>query len=100
MQKVAFKPGFEAEYKRRHDEIWEELAILIRDAGIRNYNIFLDPDSLKLFAVHYLDENNTSKDLAGKSIMKKWWTYMSDIMETNEDNSPVVKPLEIVFHMD
>ena len=22
-------------------------------------------------------------------VMKKWWKYMKDIMETNEDNSPV-----------
>ncbi|MEM6379888.1 MAG: L-rhamnose mutarotase, partial [Bacteroidota bacterium] len=30
----------------------------------------------------------------------KWWAYMGDIMETNVDNSPVVKPLKMVFHMD
>ena len=104
MQKIAFtmqlKPGFEAEYKRRHDQIWEELSTLIRDAGISDYSIFLDPDTLKLFAVHKLEDINTSNNLAEKAIMKKWWDYMSDIMDTNEDNSTVVKPLLTVFHME
>lgn len=103
MQRVAFtmqlKPGFEAEYKRRHDKIWEELSTLIRAAGISDYSIFLDPETLKLFAVHKLEENNTSNDLAQKAIMKKWWAYMSDLMDTNKDNSPVVKSLQEVFHM-
>ena len=30
-------PGFEAEYKKRHDEIWPEPAEEIRSVGISNY---------------------------------------------------------------
>lgn len=37
--------------------------------------------------------------LSHKPIMKKWWTYMKDIMETNEDGSPVVIDLKEVFHL-
>ena len=104
MQKVAFtmqlKSGFEEEYKKRHDEIWEELANLISEAGINDYSIFLDSDTLKLFAVHKLNADHTSDSLAEKAIMKKWWAYMGDIMETNADSSPIVQPLSMVFHMD
>ena len=46
MQRFAFamklRPGFEAEYKRRHDEIWPELARELRDAGVSDYSIYLD----------------------------------------------------------
>jgi tropinone reductase I len=31
-------------------------------------------------------------------VMKKWWAYMKDIMETNADNSPVSIPLKDVFY--
>jgi L-rhamnose mutarotase len=31
--------------------------------------------------------------------MKKWWSYMKDIMEINEDNSPVVISLKEVFYL-
>ncbi|MFT4568381.1 MAG: L-rhamnose mutarotase [Saprospiraceae bacterium] len=104
MQKVAFtmqlKPGFKEEYKRRHDEIWPALSLLLKEAGISDYSIFLDEDTLTLFAVHKLDDNHTSDSLAEKAIMKKWWAYMSDIMKSNADNSPVVNPLNMVFHME
>ena len=47
MQKYAFKmqlnPGMEDEYRRRHDAIWPELAALLKDAGISDYSIHLDP---------------------------------------------------------
>lgn len=33
-------------------------------------------------------------------IVKMWWAYMDDIMDTNPDNSPVCKPLQEVFHQD
>jgi L-rhamnose mutarotase len=32
--RMKLKPGTVAEYKRRHDEIWPELAQLLREAGI------------------------------------------------------------------
>jgi len=38
-------------------------------------------------------------DLSNHPVMKKWWNYMKDIMETNEDNSPVSIPLEEVFYL-
>ena len=54
MQRKAFKmfllPGFEAEYKKRHDEIWPELGQLLKEVGIQNYSIFLDEETLTLFA--------------------------------------------------
>ena len=38
-------------------------------------------------------------ELPNEPIMKKWWDYMKDIMETNEDNSPVSIPLKEVFYL-
>jgi len=104
MQRQAFmmrlKPGFEAEYRKRHDEIWPELSALLKAAGIRVYSIFLDTKSGTLFAVQKLVDNNTNDDLPNHPIMKQWWAYMADIMETNPDNSPATQTLEEVFHTD
>lgn len=97
---MQLKPGFETEYKKRHDDIWPELLTLLTKAGIKDYSIFLDEDKGCLFAVHWLAESNDLGALPQQAIMKKWWAYMGDIMETNSDNSPVVKPLQMVFHMD
>ena len=104
MQRFAFAmkllPGFEAEYKRRHDEIWPELAKELRDAGVSDYSIYLDPDSLTLFAVQKLSADNSADTLPERAIVKKWWAHMADIMETNPDNSPVIRELPELFHLD
>jgi len=103
MQKVAFKmklkPGFKDEYKKRHDEIWPELAVLLKANGISDYTIFLDEESNTLFGVQ-LQSGQSSQDLGTTEIVQKWWAYMADIMETNPDNSPVSQPLIQVFHLD
>jgi L-rhamnose mutarotase len=96
---MKLKPGFEAEYKKRHDQIWPELAQELRAAGISSYSIFLDPRSNYLFAVQELTDPNTASHLPETAIVKKWWAYMKDIMEVNPDNSPVVRPLQQVFHL-
>lgn len=98
--KMKLKPGNEKEYKNRHDHIWPELRSVLIQAGIRDYSIYLDRNTLTLFAVQRLEEDNSVDDLPHKEIMKKWWDYMKDIMETNPDHSPVTYPLIEVFHMD
>lgn len=98
--KMQLKAGNEAEYKRRHDAIWPELVKLLKDAGISDYTIFLDPETLVLFGVQKLAPDTTEKELAGEAIMKKWWDYMKDLMDTNPDHSPVCVDLREVFHMD
>jgi L-rhamnose mutarotase len=97
--KMKLKPGFESEYKKRHDEIWPELSQLLKDAGISDYSIFLDKETNILFAVQKLTEDNKNDELPKTEIMKKWWDYMADIMEVNPDNSPLAIDLEQVFYM-
>ncbi len=98
--KMKLKPGFEAEYKKRHDEIWPELSRKLTEAGVSDYSIFLDAETLTLFAVQKLSDKNTAAKLPSDPVVRKWWNYMSDIMETNPDKSPVCVPLNEVFHMD
>jgi L-rhamnose mutarotase len=101
MQEIAFtmklKKGFEQEYKKRHDEIWEELSTTLHEAGVRDYAIYLDENSGTLFAVQRRIDGHTIDSLPTLPIMKKWWAYMADIMDTNPDNSPVSTPLTCVF---
>jgi L-rhamnose mutarotase len=96
---MKLKKGFEAEYKKRHDDIWPDLARELSAVGIRNYSIFLDSATLTLFAYQELDENNTTAGLNAKPIMKRWYDHMMDLMETNADHSPRMNPLSEVFHL-
>ena len=96
---MKLNPGQTAEYKKRHDQIWPELKQLLKDNGINDYSIFLDEETNILFAVQKQDGKG-SQDLGSTDIVKKWWAYMADVMETNPDNSPVSVPLKSVFYME
>jgi L-rhamnose mutarotase len=104
MKRVAFKmklkSGFEEEYKKRHDKIWPELSEELSKVGVSDYSIFFDEETNSLFAFQKLTDKNTSDKLPKTEIVRKWWDYMSDIMEVNVDNSPVVAELKEVFHQD
>ncbi len=97
--RMQLKPGFEAEYKKRHDEIWPELSQLLKEAGITEYYIFLDEATLALFAFQKVGANDTTASLPALPIMKRWWDHMADIMEVNSDNSPVAIPCPEVFRL-
>ena len=98
--KMKLKPGFAAEYKKRHDEIWPELKQLLSDSGVSDYSIFLDEETNTLFAVQSVSGAGGSQNLGQNPIVQKWWAYMADIMETNEDSSPVSVGLAEVFYME
>ncbi len=104
MQRTAFKmklkPGFANEYQKRHNEIWPELTQLIKDAGIHDYSIFLDEETNTLFAVQKQAGKCSSQALGDSPVVKRWWAYMEDIMETNPDSSPISIPLFEIFRLD
>ncbi|HEV2319161.1 MAG TPA: L-rhamnose mutarotase [Verrucomicrobiae bacterium] len=98
--KMKLKPGAIAEYKKRHEEIWPELQKALRAAGISDYSIFFDEETLTLFATQKLTDGNSASSLRDLPVMKKWWAYMAPIMEVHADHSPVSTPLTEVFHLE
>ena len=93
------RPGYEDEYKKRHDEIWPEMVQMLSDAGLRNYNIFRH--GLTLFGYFETDDLKKSIDHIVKSeVNKKWGEYMSDILKAEVDpktNFPYLLPIRIYF---
>jgi len=92
-------PGKEDEYRKRHDEIWPELKALLKTTGIKDYSIFLDEETNVLFGILKIEEPVQLDELPNHPVMKKWWSYMKDIMETNDDESPVSVMLREVFYL-
>ena len=54
-ERIAFRMtlnhGQAAEYERRHDAIFPDLVVALKDAGISDYSIWLDPVSNHLFGI-------------------------------------------------
>ena len=98
--KMKLYPGMEEEYKKRHNELWDEMKDMIHEHGGKNYSIFLDRDTNMLFGYIEIEDEEKWKKGADTAINRKWWHYMADIMETNEDESPVSWDLNLMFHLD
>lgn len=96
--RMKLKPGTVAEYKRRHDELWPDLGDALREAGIYDYSIFLDEETLHLFAVLKLRADHAIAALPHKPVMQRWWNYMADLMEVEPGNRPREWPLEQMFY--
>ena len=78
------RPGYEDEYKKRHDEIWPEMLEALRKAGIRNYNIFRH--GLTLFGYFETDDLEASiKAISADPVNAKWGEWMGPIMKIEAD---------------
>lgn len=93
-------PGKEAEYEKRHAELWPELIDAIRRDGGKNYTIFHDKETNLLFEYIEIEDEEVWAKRGGDEVTQKWWDFMADIMETNPDNSPVCRKINEVFHLD
>ena len=103
-ERIAFRmvlnPGQAAEYRKRHDEIWPEMLKALRDAGISDYTIWLDPETNHLFATLVRADDHAMEHLPMTEANRRWWDFMADVMRTNDLGEPVAVPLENVFKMD
>ena len=105
MEKYAWKarilPGKREEYIKRHDEIWQEMKDLLKEAGICNYSIWLTDDVL--FGYYECEKGIefAAKTQANSPIVKKWGEYMKDVMVMDKDPVTGAQPLmEQVFYLE
>jgi len=98
--RMSVHPGQQAEYARRHQPIWDELAAVLKAHGAHNYSIFLHPDTRQLFAYVEIEDEARWAAIAQTMVCRRWWAHMRDIMPSNPDNSPVAASLVEVFHLE
>ena len=104
MERICFYlrifPGTEAEYDRRHAEIWPELVEEIRESGIHNFSGFrrgtdvwyyaeCEPDAATAFAVH-----------GPKPANQRWNRYFRDVIAQITTDAGELIRLDEVFHTD
>ena len=81
---LGVRPGYEDDYKRRHDELWPEMDAALRNAGIRNYHIFRH--GLTLFGYFETDDlDRTIAILRDDPVNPRWSEHMADIMVVDID---------------
>ncbi len=96
---MSVNAGAEAEYARRHQPIWDDLAAVLKAHGAHNYSIFLDPATRQLFGYVEIEDEARWNAIARTEVCQRWWKHMGDIMPSNPDHSPVARGLNEVFHL-
>lgn len=82
---LGVRPGYEAEYKQRHDDLWPEMDATLRRSGISNYHIFRH--GLTLFGYFETDDlQATINYLKTDPINVKWSESMAPIMQIDIDS--------------
>ena len=105
MEKYAWtakiKKGKKAEYIKRHDEIWPELVKVLKEAGICNYTIWADGNTLFGYYECEKGVDFAAKTQAESPVVDKWNEYMKDVMEMTLDPETGAQPkLVAVFKLD
>ncbi len=81
---LGVRPGYEDEYKRRHDALWPEMDACLRRAGIRSYSIFRH--GLTRFGYFETDDlEATVAALRADPVNRRWSEHMADIMVIDID---------------
>ena len=91
--------GREAEYAKRHQPIWQELADVLKAHGVLTYSIFLHESTNQLFAYAEIEDEERWAAIARTEVCQRWWRHMSDVMPANPDHSPISQGLKEVFHL-
>lgn len=97
--KMTLYSGTIAEYKRRHNPIWKELEITLKEHGVHNYSIFFHDETNSLFGYVEIESEEKWSMISSTETCKKWWSHMSDLMQSNPDNSPLSEELKEVFYL-
>ena len=89
------------EYIKRHKEIWPELVEVLKNAGIKNYTIWLNGDTLFGYYECEFGVRKATEEQAKSLIVDKWNEYMKDVMIMPLDEETGAQPkLEKVFELD
>jgi L-rhamnose mutarotase len=101
MERVCFqlqvRPDRLEEYRARHREVWPEMLDALREAGWRNYSLFLRDDGLLVGYVETDDFEAAQRAMAATEVNERWQRDMAPFFDARADHALVC--LEEVFHL-
>jgi L-rhamnose mutarotase len=104
MERVTFTmrllPGAEAEYRRRHADVWPEMLDALRAAGCSNYSIYLlDQQLIGVFDVENFERFRAL--MAATPANDRWQADMAKLIDPCTDPATGFhRRLEEVFRLD
>jgi L-rhamnose mutarotase len=96
------RPERLAEYKERHKAVWPEMLAALREAGWRNYSLFLRDDGLLVGYLETPDFAAALRGMAERGVNERWQREMGSFFEALAGRRPDegMLALEEVFHLE
>ena len=92
--------GKEAEYQKRHDEIWPELVEAIQEAGLRNYSLFRRGQQIVGYVECHPDVATAFAKLGSSEANARWAVWFEDVIVELVDENGDLFTLAEVWHLD
>jgi len=89
-------------YVDRHRAVWPDMLEALRDAGWRNYSLFLDEDGLLVGYVEADDLTAAQAAMARTEVNGRWQSQMAEFF-TGTDGRPPDEGFRLlteIFHLD
>ena len=98
--RASVKPGKQAEYIERHNQIWPQMKAVLKEAGIVNYSTWLADG--EVFGYYECEKGAAyaAKVQSESPVVDRWNEYMKDVMEMKKDEKTGAQPLlQEVFYL-
>lgn len=92
--------GQEAEYKRRHDEIWPELVEVIQQSGLKNYSLFRRGTTIVAYVEAHPDAATAMAHVAASEYNTRWSEWFTDVIVSLVGEDGELQVLQEVWHLD
>ena len=88
------------DYRRVHAAVWPELLRALRDAGWRNYSLFLRDDGLLIGYVEADDLDRAQAQVAATEVNTRWQAAMAELFASEGPPDEAWELIPEVFNLE
>jgi L-rhamnose mutarotase len=92
--------GKEAEYDKRHDELWPDMAQALTDCGWTNYTLFRNGTTVVGYCEAVPDVATAAKKMGATEVNARWQESFKDIIRHITDREGNLLSYREVWHHD
>ena len=89
-------PEKRSEYIKRHDELWPEMKVALKECGISNYSIWLSGQDL--FGYYECADPALALEMQNANpVVQRWDVYMDDVIILHDPAINQEEPEEVFY---
>lgn len=93
-------PSHRDRYRARHAAVWPDMLAALRDAGWRDYSLFLSDDGLLVGYFEADDKDLAQARMAATEVNARWQSEMADLFADDGNPDEGFTYLPEVFHLE